>query len=146
MAKKDILITNGTYNKNYTKVLNEKFQNDPFFDPMDIVQVKYEMLKTANGSELSVSKIADEFGFSRAAFYKIKASYETNGIAAFVPEKSSPHKARKLTDEHQSYIDRYIKEKPKASSTEIAQQLKQKMGTDISKRTIERYRRRRGHY
>lgn len=146
MAKKDILIANGTYNKNHYKVLDDKFQKDPFFDPMDIVQVKYEMLKTARNSELGVLRIADEFGFSRSAFYKIKDSYETNGIAALVPEKSGPHKARKLTDEYQRYIDRYIKEKPKAASAEIAQQLKQEMGIDISKRTIERYRRRQGHY
>lgn len=146
MAKKEVLIANGTYNKNHSKVFNYKFINDPFFDAMDIVQVKYEMIKATRISELSITQIAAEFGFSRAAFYKIKTAYDLNGVAALVPEKSGPQKARKLTDEYQNYIDQYIKRKPKASSSEITQQLKQDMGINISKRTIERYRSRQGRY
>lgn len=146
MVKKEVLIANGTYNKNHSKVLNDKFLNDSFFDAMDIVQVKYEMLKSARSSEQCIEQIADEFGFSRAAFYKIKTEYDMNGIIALVPEKSGPHRARKLTDKYQSYVDQYIMQKPKASSAEITQQLKREKGIEISKRTIERYRSHKGHY
>lgn len=146
MEKRDILIANGTYNKNHSKVLNDKFRNDPFYDPMDIVQVKYEMLRTAKCNERSIARIADEFGFSRAAFYKIKASYDANGITALVPGKCGPRRARKLTVEYQNYIDRHMKENPKANSAEIVQYLKQETGIKISTRTIDRYRRCRGHY
>ena len=45
LSKKDFLTANGTYNKNYKKVKDSRFISDDFFDPTDIVQVKYEMLK-----------------------------------------------------------------------------------------------------
>ena len=47
MSKKAILIENGTFNKNYKNVKISKFIDDRFYDPMDIAQVKYEMLKGA---------------------------------------------------------------------------------------------------
>ena len=68
LEKKDFLIKNGTYNKNYENVKNSKFIEDDFFDPMDIAQVKYEMLKEVEKSGRSITDAADDFGFSRTAF------------------------------------------------------------------------------
>lgn len=145
MHKKDILIKNGTFNKNYDKVTEQKFIRDDFFDPQDLVQIKYEMLRTARGSERNIGEIADAFGFSRAAFYKIKASFEQEGISAFIPEKSGPKGAKKLTEEHQKFVDKYLISHPKTSSDELTEILKRERGLKISKRTIERYRKG-GHY
>lgn len=141
MGKEEILLANGTYNKNYEKVKNKKFLSDPFYDPKDAVQVKYEMLKDAADGSQAVAKIADEFGFSRASFYKIKNAFDSKGLSALVPEKTGPRKPYKLIEFYQDYIDNYIAENPKASSNEIAINLKKDMGIDINKRTIERYRR-----
>lgn len=145
MEKKEVLLNNGTYNKNHSLVRNEKFLVNPFFDAMDIVQVKYEMLKEASSSQRTIEQTAKEFGFSRASFYKIKAAYEENGIFALVPDKSGPQKARKLSTPYQLYIDQYMESKPKASSSEIRNKLKEEKNLDISKRTIERYRSRSKH-
>lgn len=56
---------------------------------MDIVQVKYEMLKDA---AVGTRGIADEFGFSRASFYKINDAFDSKGLSALVPEKTGPKK------------------------------------------------------
>ena len=45
-AKRKILGQNGTLNKNPDKVMDPKFKNIAFFDPDDILQVKYEMLRS----------------------------------------------------------------------------------------------------
>ncbi len=140
MSKKGILVANGTFNKNHEKVKNEKFLTDTFYDPMDIVQVKYEMLKDAAEGSWQIAKVAAEFGLSRASFYKIKEAFESRGLSALVPEKPGPKKPYKLTEPYAKYIDKYISEKPKASSNEIATNLRKDKGLKVSKRTVERYR------
>jgi len=139
-------MANGTYNQKHKKVKNKKFLTDPFYDPRDIVQVKYEMLKDAADSNKAIAKIADDFGFSRASFYNIKDTFYKQGLSALVPEKTGPKKPRKLTPSCQEYIDRYIFDNPKSSSNEIAKTLKKNKGVNISKRTVERYRSKKKHY
>ena len=140
VSKQEILLENGTYNRNYGKVVEQRFISDEFYDPQDLVQVKYEMLRTANETRRSVEEIAGNFGFSRAAFYKIRTSYEKEGVSAFVPDKSGPKNARKLTSEHQEFIDIYLAQNPNASSSGIVEILYNERGLKISKRTVERYR------
>ncbi len=140
MNKKEILLANGTFNKNHGKVKNKKFLIEPFYDSMDIVQVKYEMLKDATEGSRQIANVADDFGLSRASFYKIKEAFEIRGLSALVPEKPGPKKPYKLTEPYAEYIDKYISEKPKASSNEIATNLRKDKGLKVSKRTVERYR------
>ena len=140
MQKEDILMENGTFNKNHAKVTEQRFVDDDFYDPQDLVQVKYEMLRTANESGRNINEIAGRFGFSRAAYYKIKSSFEKGGISSFAPNKSGPKKARKLTREYQDFIDSYIAQNPNASSGKIAAAIQKERGLTISRRTVERYR------
>ncbi len=140
IEKKEILLANGTFNKNFEMVKNEKFLTEPFYDPMDIVQVKYEMLKLATQGNHQIARVADEFGLSRASFYKIKKAFESSGLSALIPEKPGPKNPYKLTVPYTEYIDKYISENPKASSNEIATNLRKDTGLTVSKRTVERYR------
>ena len=140
MSKQEILLENGTYNRNHGKVVEQRFVSDDFYDPQDLVQVKYEMLRTANETQRSIEEIAGKFGFSRAAFYKIKTSYEKEGVSSFVPDKSGPKNARKLTRAHQEFIDNYLAQNPNVSSGNMAAILYEERGLKISKRTVERYR------
>jgi len=138
--KKEILISNGTYNKKHQQVKDEKFLTMDFYDPMDIVQVKYEMLKnTINGGQ-GVAKTAEEFGFSKMSYYNIKNAFEKKGMLALIPEKTGPKEAHKLTPQCQEYIDKYIQDNPAASSSNVAAALMADKGVGISKRTIDRYR------
>jgi transposase len=146
MDKIEILISNGTYNKNYKKITNTKFVTNSFYDPMDIVQVKYEMLKEIIDSKQSIKRISKEFGFSRTSFYKIKEAYESRGLSALIPQKTGPKKPKKLTEFYQEYIDEYIVKNPKASSNEVTEILKKDTGISINKRTVERYRHKKKHF
>jgi len=142
LSKQDVLLENGTFNRNHAKVKEQRFIDDIFYDPRDLAQVKYEMLRTARESKESVEEITIRYGFSRAGFYKIKNSFEKEGLSAFVSNKTGPRNAWKLTKEHQRFIDGYLSENPDAGSGEIAAILKTERGLEISKRTIERYRNR----
>src|ERR1051325_9967641 len=66
--------------------------DDGFFDPSDIAQVKYEMLRcVANGQ--SVAEAVRAFGFSsHHSFYKARAAFKRLGLAGLLPNKRGPRK------------------------------------------------------
>jgi hypothetical protein len=82
----------GTLNEKPEVVVDELFTDGGFFDPSDIVQVKYEMLRrVANGQ--SVADAIRAFGFSsHHSFYKAQAAFKQNGLAGLVPVKRGPKK------------------------------------------------------
>jgi transposase len=139
LSKLEILKENGTYNKRHASVKKAEFMEGGFYDPRDIVQVKYEMLRDAEDSNRAISTVSGDFGFSRTAFYSIKESFEKNGITALFPDKPGPRQPHKLTKAVQELIEKHIETNPNASATEIAATIQREKGIQINKRTIERY-------
>jgi hypothetical protein len=62
----------GALNPNPQKVVEEKFSDSvlEFFDPRDLVQVKYEMLRAVDKEGRSVKQASEAFGFG----YLLRAS------------------------------------------------------------------------
>ena len=56
-----------------------KFQDSEFFDPHDIVQVKYEMLRRVSVENASVTQSSEEYGVSRPTYYQAKADFDEGG-------------------------------------------------------------------
>ena len=140
LDKKEFLVKNGAYNKNYEKVINKKFIDNNFYDPMDMAQVKYEMLKEVEKNGMTITEAAEEFGFSRTAYYNIKEAFGKRGLMGLAPEKPGPKKPYKLTESYQKIIDECIIKNPEISSGEIAGIINKNSDININKRTIERYR------
>lgn len=61
-SKIDALTEDGALNPAPEKVRDPKFQEGGFFDPSDIVQVKYEMLRRASVEKASVTEVSEEYG------------------------------------------------------------------------------------
>jgi hypothetical protein len=139
MNKVEILKENGTFNKRHASVKKQEFLDGGFYDAMDIVQVKYEMLRDGQDPDRSVGAVADDFGFSRTAYYNIREVFKKNGITALIPEKTGPKKPHKLTEVLQDFIEEYADRHPNASAAEIAAAMQNEKGVTVSKRTIERY-------
>ena len=139
MDKKDILKKNGTYNKNHSKVIREKFLTGGFYDPVDAMQVKYEMIRDADDADVNISHLSKEYGYTRTAFYNIKAAFSKGGMQALVPSKTGPKAATKLTAEVSADIAVYTTGHPGASAREIQEYLREEKGVAIGKRTIERH-------
>jgi len=140
LGKKEFLLENGTYNKNHEKVKAAKFNGSNFFDPMDIVQVKYELLKEVVNNGKAVTCASEDFGFSRTAYYAIKTAFDKQGVSGLIPEKPGPRKAHKLTEEYRRQIDDYISKNPGASSVELTAAINKNGTVTISRRTVERYK------
>jgi len=102
-AKRQALLQSGTLNKNAAKVVDPKFRNTAFFDPNDILQVKYEMLRLNQKDGTSVQKASKTFGFSRITFYKTEKAFKKSGLVGLLPRRKGPRWAHKLTGEVMVY-------------------------------------------
>lgn len=71
--KRDVLRRQGVLNPRAEQVRDPLFQNHGSFDPLDLVQVKYEMVRRMEADHLSITDAAEAFGFSRPSFYKVRS-------------------------------------------------------------------------
>lgn len=137
--KNDVLKKNGTYNKDSDSVIAKEFRGGIFFDPNDLVQVKYEMLRSVAKNETSVSEASKKYGLSRQSYYINKTAVNAGGIAALIPQKPGPRKAYKLTDKGCEFIDSYISEYPDANAHQANRALYEATGISVHDRTVMRY-------
>jgi transposase len=93
------LATHGALHPHPQDVTAALFQDSAFFDPRDVVQVKYEMLRRVRTERASVTETAADFGFSRPAFYQARAAFTREGLPGLLPRKRGPKRPHKLTDE-----------------------------------------------
>src|SRR5437868_15092797 len=80
-------------------VSDERFRDSEFFDPRDLVQVKYEMVRRARAEGDAVARAAGAFGFSRPSFYAAAAALDEGGLQGLVPGRPGPRGAHKLSAE-----------------------------------------------
>src|SRR5260370_20979204 len=81
-----------------------------FFDPRDLVQVKYELLRRVRVDRESVSHATSLFALSRPTFYAAQAAWERAGLVGLFPEPTGPPHAHKLNEHLLSPL------RPRASS------------------------------
>jgi transposase len=137
-SKKRALAQSGTLNRNADNVVDHKFKNLAFFDPNDIVQVKYEMLRSAQKDGVGVLKASQNFGFSRITFYKTEKAFRENGIFGLLTRKKGPRRAHKLTSEIMEFVEGLLVQKPQMRTDVIKEEIKERFGISVHKRSIER--------
>jgi transposase len=137
-SKASVLAADGTLNPAPEKVGDPKFQKDGFFDPRDIVQVKYEMLRRVSVDKMSVTDASDEYGVSRPTFYQAKADFEDAGLAGLVPRKRGPRGPHKLQGEVMTFLKAQVDPGEPIRARELTDRVRAKFGLDVHPRTIER--------
>ena len=73
-SKGESLRQQGVLNPHPKKVADPLFRRSEFFDPRDLVQVKYEMLCRVQVEGASITEVPQAFGFSRPVFYQAQRS------------------------------------------------------------------------
>jgi transposase len=136
--KLEALREEGTLNPTPDEVHDPKFQDNEFFDPHDIVQVKYEMLRRVSVENASVSAATEEYGVSRPTYYQTKASFDKGGVAGLVPQKRGPHGPHKLRGQALAFVQQQLVPGEPVRARELAKVVRQKFGLNIHPRTIER--------
>jgi len=105
------LAESGTVNPHAQDVQDAAFLDSEFFDPRDLVQVRYEMLRRVRTEGQTVVDAASSFGVSRPTFYKAQADFERAGLAGLLPVKRGPHGPHKITDEVMAFTRRHVPRK-----------------------------------
>jgi hypothetical protein len=136
--KQTVLRQHGTLNPRPQDVRHPLFQGSDFFDPDDMVQVKYEMLRQVNADNRPVSRAAHEFGFSRPSFYQANSTFEQAGLAGLVPLKRGPRSGHKLTPEVVAFLVAQRSGEPSLSFVQLAVLVKEKFDIQVHPRSIER--------
>jgi transposase len=136
--KLEALRQRGALNEHPERVEDPLFASADFFDPRDVVQVKYEMVRRVRVDGQPVSHSATAFGFSRPSFYQAQAKLERGGLAALVPEKPGPRRAHKLSADVVDFLLREQAEDPTLASSELALRVLERFGRKIHPRSIER--------
>ena len=83
-TKKAFLEKEGLLNPKPERVRHPLFQTLAFCDPLDLPQVRYEMLRAARAKTASVAEACRLFGFSREYFYKLERAFQSRGYAALL--------------------------------------------------------------
>ena len=119
-------------------ITDAQFRDQDFFDPMDLVQVKYEMLRKVDIDKLSVTEAAQSFGFSRPSFYKAQNALKRDGLMGLSPKKRGPRTKHKVTQEILSFVNDLFDKQGNLSMAEVTGSIKKNFGVTIHPRTIER--------
>jgi transposase len=132
------LAEEGTLNAAPEKVRDPKFRDHEFFDPHDVVQVKYEMLRRVAVDQVSVTEATAEYGVSRPTYYQTKTHFTEAGIAGLVPQKRGPRGPHKLRGDVRAFVDRHCVEGQPIRARALAQGIRRAFGLTVHPRTIER--------
>lgn len=111
---------------------------NPFFDPQDLVQVKYEMLRRVREEGRRVSETSAAFGFSRTSFYEAQTAFGESGLPGLLPERPGPRRAHKLSEAVLGLLEEALGEDASLTSAALARLLEERLDLAVHPRSIER--------
>jgi transposase len=136
--KKSILKKHNTFHARAQEVTDKLFQEYDFFDPQDLLQVKYEMLRRVRIDGLSIIQAVQAFGFSRPAFYKAMKAFDQYGLWGLLPAKKGPRRSHKLSQTVMDFIACKREQDPSLKVQDLVILLQEEFGFRVHPRSIER--------
>jgi transposase len=136
--KQKLLRQRGTLHRRPKEIEDELFRSHTFFDPRDLLQVKYEMLRRVRIDGLSITRAARLFSFSRPAFYKALRAFERDGLWGLLPAKRGPRRSHKLSAEVMEFVARRREEEPSLKAQDLVGIVRKQFGLRVHRRSMER--------
>ncbi len=137
-SKRIALQASGTFNPRHNRVRHPLFQGSDFFDPQDLLQLKYESLRALQKEPYSLAQAASEFGLSRPTLYQAQAHLAAQGLEGLLPGKRGPRQAHKLTPEVRQYLEELLRVEPELSARQLAARLRRRFKLKVHPRTLEK--------
>jgi transposase len=137
-GKADALRRSGTLNSRADTVQDSLFRGDRFFDPLDLPQVKYEMLRQVRNEAKPITRVAATFGLSRPAFYKAQQDFEREGMAGLLPRRRGPKRRHKLTPQILDFAEQVRARDSSVSTVDLVQRIQATYGVQVHRRSVER--------
>jgi len=128
----------GTLNPRPGSVSDTLFKENPFFDPKDLLQVRYEMLRRHIVEEVSIVDVAANFGVSRPTVYQAQAAFQQDGLIGLIPKHRGPKEGHKLSAEVIEYVRTLRVAEPGLTTVACVQAVQKKFGITVHRRSLER--------
>jgi len=128
----------GTLNSHPDSVSDRLFQENPFFDPKDLLQVRYEMLRHHRVEGVSIVEVATRFGVSRPTVYQAQAAFQQAGLSGLLPKQRGPKEGHKLSAEVVEYVRSLRAAEPGLTTVACVQAIQKKFGFAVHRRSLER--------
>jgi len=128
----------GTANPRPEDVRDLGFAGSDFFDPRDLVQVRYEMLRRVRTEGQPIAETAAHFGISRPTFYKAQSDFERAGLVGLLPQKRGPRGPHKITAEVLRFIKEMRAQDPKVNLQDLISAVSRRFDVKVHQRTVER--------
>lgn len=128
----------GTFNPRPGSVSDSLFKQNPFFDPKDLLQVRYEMLRRHSAEGVSIVDVANKFGVSRPTVYQAQAAFQQAGLSGLLPKHRGPKEGHKLSAEIIEYVRNLRTTDPRLTTVACIQAVQEKFGITVHRRSLER--------
>jgi len=129
----------GTLHPYPDKVCTDLIAKSRFFDANDLMQMKYEMLRSVSADQQSVVEAAQTFGLSRVAYYHAQKQYQQHGLAGLLPRRRGPKHPHKFTSEVMSFIDEHLAATDgRPDWNFLSKQIENRFGAKVHPRSVER--------
>jgi len=136
--KEQFLRSVGGLHPHPKRVRDPQFQPPGFFDPRDLAQVRYEMLRRHQIEGQNVAEAARAFGISRQHYYQLALAFEERGFHGLLPRKRGPRGPHKCSEAILDFVRERRLQDPGISWGNLADQVEQRFGLRLHPRTLER--------
>lgn len=137
-VKSEVLRQQGCLHGRPEQVIDELFEKSDFFDPRDLIQVKYEMLRRVRVDGEPIRRVAGKFGFSRPSVYQAMTAFDRAGLKGLVRVKPGPRRAHKLSEPVVQFIEEQKAQEASVRLDDLVERIKERFGLVVHRRSIQR--------
>ena len=137
-SKHERLRQAGLLNPRPERVRDPRFDSSDFFDPSDIVQVRYEMVRLVRLDKLTLAKAAERFGVSLPTCFRAVKAFASHGLQGLLSERRGPRGPRKATPEILRFVDDYRALHGRTGTATMVQLIQQQFGVSLHPRGLEK--------
>ncbi|MCY4593408.1 MAG: helix-turn-helix domain-containing protein [Bryobacterales bacterium] len=128
----------GLLNPHPERVRDPRFDQSEFFDPRDILQVRYEMVRRVHFDKLTLAKAAERFGVSLPTCFRAVKAFARDGLRGLIPERRGPRGPHKITPAMLDFVDDYRAAHGRTSSATLVALIEQRFGVRLHPRGLEK--------
>jgi transposase len=136
--KAHFLAQRGALHLHPEHVQDSLFRGSTFFDPRDLVQVRYEMVRRLRVNGHAAVEVARSFGVSRQSLYVLARALQGRGLPGLFPSKRGPKAPSKCTDEVVEFVRARLAESPGLTPDELLSDVQRRLGIHLHRRTLQR--------
>ncbi len=128
----------GVLNPHPERVRAPAFLTDDFFDPRDLVQVRYEMLRHVRSGRATKVEAAKLFGVTRPTYYQAESAYDRDGLAGLLPRRRGPRGAHKLDERVMAFIGEQRSRDDAPGVAQLCALIREEFGLSVHPRSVQR--------